>query len=82
MYQRESDFEINRVYRHWKGKYYFVEGLVTNTETRESMVLYTALYGDKLRCVRPYSMFTEKVPEGRDEDNITGQIYRFEPFDL
>jgi hypothetical protein len=74
------DFKLNRVYRHFKGKYYYVIALAKNTETEEIMVVYQALYGDYGMFTRPYLMFTEEVPEGKE--NPTGQKYRFEPYDL
>jgi hypothetical protein len=57
-------------YKHYKGNYYQVLGVVHNTETREKMVLYRALYecpdlkddyGDYPWFVRPYDMFNEDV---------------------
>ena len=53
-------------YRHYKGNFYEVIGLVTHSETVEKMVLYKALYkskefGDNALWVRPVKMFFEKV---------------------
>ena len=62
-------------YKHYKGNMYEVLGVVHNTETKEKMVLYRALYecpdlksdyGDDPWFVRPYAMFNETVDvEGR-----------------
>jgi hypothetical protein len=71
---------VNRVYRHFKGKYYYVFGLAKHTETEDLMVVYQALYGDHQLFVRPYQMFTEEVP--KEKVNPTGQKYRFEPCEL
>ncbi|MDF2548352.1 MAG: hypothetical protein K0R93_3250 [Anaerosolibacter sp.] len=84
---KESDkdmeaLEVNRVYRHWKGKFYYVHGLAVHTETGEMMVYYQTLYGDRSFYVRPVSQFTEKVPPDRVTENMTGQLYRFEPYDF
>lgn len=66
-----------RPYRHFKGKLYYVQEIVTHTETREVMVCYQALYEPYDMFARPLSMFEEKIDKDR-EDNATGQEYRFE----
>lgn len=57
-------------YRHYKGSYYHVLGVAQNTETREKMVVYKALYpcpdleeeyGKEPFFVRPFAMFHETV---------------------
>ncbi len=50
-------------YRHFKGKFYQVVGLVRHSETLEEMVLYKALYANRLGAlwVRPKKMFTGSV---------------------
>lgn len=72
--------ETNRVYRHFKGNFYYVLSVGEHTENGELMVVYQALYGDHKIWVRPYAMFTEEVPSGKD--NPTRQRYRFQLFDL
>ncbi len=71
--------QIGRVYRHFKGNYYFVENIAYDSETKERMVVYKPLYeredGRKI-WVRPEKMFLEQIPER--PDNKTGQKYRFE----
>jgi len=52
---------INRVYRHFKGDLYFVEGIAKNTENNELCVVYRALYGKNELYVRPYEMFASEV---------------------
>lgn len=49
------------LYRHFKGNFYEVIDVATNSETREQMVIYRALYGERGLWVRPLSMFTETV---------------------
>ncbi len=49
------------LYRHFKGGEYEVIGLALHSETLEVMVIYKALYGQKLTWVRPRSMFLEMV---------------------
>ena len=73
-----ENVEIGRVYRHFKGNYYFVENIVLDSENKERMVVYKALYKreDSQTWVRPEKMFLEEIPERKD--NITGQKHRFE----
>ena len=73
-----ENVEIGRVYRHFKGNYYFVENIVLDSENKQRMVVYKALYkrDDSQTWVRPESMFLEEIPERKD--NITGQKHRFE----
>ncbi len=71
--------EIGKVYRHFKGNYYFVENIAYDSENQERMVVYKPLYKrDDLKniWVRPEKMFLEEIP--KRPDNITGQKHRFE----
>lgn len=71
--------KIGRVYRHFKGNFYFVENVAYDSETKEKMVVYKPLYNredGKTIWVRPEKMFLEEIPER--PDNITGQKIRFE----
>lgn len=70
---------IGKVYRHFKGNYYFVENIGLDSETQETLVIYKALY-DRPDCriwVRREKMFLEEIDKER-KDNITGQTHRFE----
>lgn len=49
------------LYRHYKGKDYFVFQVAHHSESREPLVVYRCLYGDYSWWVRPLSMFTETV---------------------
>ena len=73
-----NEVQIGKVYRHFKGNYYFVENVAYDSETKERMVVYKPLYeredGRKI-WVRPEKMFLEEIPER--PDNITGQKNRF-----
>ena len=70
--------KIGKVYRHFKGNYYFVENRALDSESKEWMVVYKPLYDrkDSSIWVRPEKMFLEEIPER--PDNITGQKHRFE----
>lgn len=71
--------KIGKVYRHFKGNYYFVEDIALDSETKERMVIYKPLYErqDSKIWVRRESMFLEEIDKNR-KDNITAQTYRFE----
>lgn len=49
------------LYRHYKGKDYFVFQVAHHSETREPLVVYRCLYGDYSWWVRPLAMFQETV---------------------
>lgn len=74
------EIQVNRVYRHFKGDYYFVVGFAIHSETREKLVLYRALYGNGELYARPYDMFASKVDKVK-YPNIK-QEYRFELQDI
>lgn len=76
--------QIGKVYRHFKGNYYFVENVGFDSETQDRMVIYKPLYereDGKSIWVRPESMFLSEVPSDRP-DNITHQTHRFELVDF
>ena len=80
----ERQIKIGKTYKHFKNKLYKVIDIVYDSESSndvelKKMVIYEALYGDKLRWARPYDMFNslvdkEKYPEVEQE-------YRFEEVD-
>ncbi len=73
-----EEVKIGKVYRHFKGNYYFVENIATDSETCEKMVIYKPIYdnSDSKIWVRPEKNFLEEIPES--SKNITGQKHRFE----
>lgn len=74
-----DQIKIGKVYRHFKGNYYFVEDVAYDSETKERMVVYKPLYNredNRQLWVRPEKMFLEEIP--KRPDNITGQKVRFE----
>ena len=66
----------NRVYKHFKGDYYLVIDIATNSETGEEMVIYRELYNNGDLYVRPLNMFTSKVDKKKYPNVL--QEYRFE----
>ena len=52
---------IGREFVHFKGGHYRLEGFATDSETREEVVVYRALYGNGGLWVRPAKMFFETV---------------------
>ena len=49
---------VGRVYKHFKGDEYLLEGIATDCEDLESVVIYRSLYGDGKVWVRKLSDFT------------------------
>ena len=72
--------KTGKVYRHFKGNYYYVESRAKDSETQEWMVVYRALYGDTNLYIRPYDMFASEVD--REKYPEVKQKYRFELQDI
>lgn len=74
-----NEVKIGKVYRHFKGNYYFVENIAYDSENSERIVVYKPIYDredNRKIWVRPEKMFLSEIPER--PDNITGQKHRFE----
>ena len=72
--------KIGKVYRHFKGNYYFVENIAYDSESMARLVIYKPLYereDNRYIWVRPEKMFLEEISSDR-LDNITNQKHRFE----
>ena len=63
----------NGIYQHYKGNKYEVIGIAKHSETLEDLVVYRALYDNKVSqlWVRPLKMFIETI------ENDGKEIERF-----
>ena len=70
---------IGKVFRHFKGNYYYIENISLDSETKEDVVVYRPLYAreDSMLWTRPAKMFFSDIDVNR-KDNLTGQKHRFE----
>ena len=76
--------KIGKTYRHFKGNMYKVLDIVYDSEESsdkeyKKVVIYLALYGDRLKWARPYEMFNSEVDHKKYPD--VKQKYRFEEVD-
>ena len=55
---------MDKYYRHFKGGVYRFIGIAKDSETKEEMVVYQAMYGDRQMWVRPADLFFGKVERG------------------
>ncbi len=77
------EIEIGKTYKHFKGNLYKVLDIVYDSESNNDteyrkVVIYQALYGDKLKWARPYDMFNSEVDHDKYPD--IKQKYRFEEY--
>lgn len=74
-----NEVKEGEVYRHFKGKFYYVICVGMDSETKERIIVYRHLDNSGKICTRSEEMFLEEIPER--PDNITGQKHRFEKID-
>lgn len=70
---------IGKVFRHFKGNYYYIENISTDSETKEDIIVYRPLYErkDSMLWTRPAKMFFEEIDPNK-KGNVTHQKHRFE----
>ena len=72
--------KINGIYKHFKGNYYIVIDIATDSENNEKYVVYRALYDDNNLWIRKLDMFLSEVDHDKYPD--VSQKYRFELQDI
>lgn len=60
LFMYDRDFQPGNIVQHFKGGFYKIIAIGTNTETEEKMIVYQSLK-DKRVWIRPYEMFISKV---------------------
>ena len=70
------ELKIGGIYKHFKGDYYLVEGVVKDSEEKKDHVLYRSLYGNGQLWTRPIEMFLSEVDHEKYPE--IKQKYRFE----
>ena len=75
-----QEIKLHRIYKHFKGDYYLVEDIATDSETCKRVVIYRKLYDDGSLWVRPMEMFLSEVDHEKYPD--CKQKYRFELQDI
>ena len=74
------EVKVHGIYRHFKNRFYIVEGVAKHSETQEDYVIYRKLYGDNAMWIREKSMFLSEVDHEKYPD--VKQKFRFELIDL
>lgn len=72
------EVKMHTLYRHCKCTLYYIIGEECDSDSIREMVMHHGLYGENYRWVRTKDEFLSLVEE--QEENLTGQKYRFEVF--
>ena len=72
----ERKIKIKGLYKHFKGKLYYVEDIAIHSEDNTKYVVYRALYGENNLYIRPLEMFLSKIDKEKYPE--IEQVYRFE----
>ena len=73
LFMYDRDFQPGDTVQHFKGGFYKIVAIGTNTETEEKMVVYQSLKDQRV-WIRPYDMFISKVD--REKYPNVDQPYR------
>lgn len=70
-----QEIVVGGLYRHFKGKFYYVSDIAIHSETGEPFVVYQQLYGERKTYIRPLAMFAsevdhEKYPQVNQKDRF------------
>lgn len=72
----DRKIKVKRIYKHFKGKLYYIEDVAIDSETLEEVVVYRALYDDYKLYIRSLDMFLsyvdyKKYPEHKSKYRFT-----------
>jgi hypothetical protein len=76
MTEEELMKQRGKLFRHFKGDLYLLLDIALHTETKETLVIYKALYGNAAVYARPITLFISEVDREKYPD--VAQTYRFE----